>query len=335
MAENFEVKKVQRAPVFGGLPASAEEHARLFQTRLTRRARHLRRWPTKQGISCFRVYERDVPEIPLTVERYEDHLHIVEYDQNHDRDRGQHAAWLELMVETASKVLKVPVKHAFLKRRRRPQGREQHEKVAAKRYELIVREGGLRFLVNLSDYTDTGLFLDHRITRGRVREESAGKRCINLFAYTGAFTVYAADGDAQSTTTVDLSPVYQAWSRRNMALNQLDDGPHEFVTADAMSYLRGLPRRDLFDLAVVDPPTFSNSKRTDQIWDVKRDHVELLNELLSRMADGGVVYFSSNYRRLKMREEEIRASAIRDISPQTVPADFRDRRVHRCWRILK
>ena len=207
--------------------------------------------------------------------------------------------------------------------------------MAAKGYELVVREGGLKFLVNLSDYTDTGLFLDHRITRDRVREEAAGKRFLNLFGYTGAFTVYAVDGGARSTTTVDLSPVYQAWARRNMELNQLAGDPHEFVTADTMSYLRGLPRRDLFDLAVVDPPTFSNSKRTEAIWDVQRDHVELLNELLARMADGGVVYFSSNYRRLKIRDGEIGASKIRDISTQTVPADFRDRRVHRCWRIVK
>jgi 23S rRNA G2069 N7-methylase RlmK/C1962 C5-methylase RlmI len=280
------------------------------------------------------VYERDVPEIPLVVDRYEDHLHIAEYERPHERDLGQHADWLDLMVCAAAEALDVDRGKVFLKRRRRQRGTHQHEHLAESRYEITVNEGSLRFIVNLSDYVDTGLFLDHRITRSMVRDVADGANFLNLFGYTGAFTVYAASGGASRTTTVDWSGTYLDWAERNMSINDFTGRQHRFLCHNAMTYVRQLPKMATYDLAVVDPPTFSNSKRTDEVWDVQRDHAELLNELLQRMKPRGVIYFSSNFRRFRLDETAINSAQIREISKQTVPADFRNRRIHRCWRIV-
>lgn len=328
-------KSPERMPAaFGELTPKAREQAELFQRRLVKRSKHLRRWPTRQGITCYRLYERDIPEIPLVVDRYEDYLHITEYERPHDRDPALHANWLDLMARTAAKALEIPPKNVFLKRRSRQRGEAQHQRIAEQHHEVLVQEGGLHFWVNLSDYVDTGLFLDHRITRSLVRDEAKGKRFLNLFAYTGAFTVYAADGAAAETTTVDWSKAYLQWAQRNMETNKFVGDQHHFVRSDAVSFLASLDKHAMFDLAVVDPPTFSNSKRTDQDWDVQSGYVKLLNDLLEHMAPGGVLYFSNNFRRFKFDPEAIHAQTIHEISKQTVPADYRNRRIHRCWRIV-
>jgi 23S rRNA (guanine2445-N2)-methyltransferase / 23S rRNA (guanine2069-N7)-methyltransferase len=324
-----------QAAAFGQLTPKCFEQAELFSRRLVKRAKHLRRWPSRQGITCFRLYERDIPEIPLVVDRYEDHLHITEYERPHDRDPALHASWLDLMASTAGKTLDVSPEHVFFKRRGRQKGDEQHQRVADQKYEIQVQEAGLKFWVNLSDYVDTGLFLDHRITRSMVHDEAKGKRFLNLFAYTGAFSVYAADGAAASTVTVDWSSQYLKWSERNMHANGFTGPEHQFVRSDAASYVFTLPEKPLFDLAVVDPPTFSNSKRTDEDWDVQIGYVKLLNELLLRMSEGGVIYFSNNFRRFKFDPDAISATVKHELSNQTVPSDFRNRRIHRCWRIVK
>ncbi len=321
-------------PVFGGLTAKAHAQAALFSSRLAKVARHLRRWPTRQGITCYRLYERDIPEIPLVVDRYEDHLHIAEYERPHERDLAQHADWLDLMAHTAATALQVERHHVFLKRRQRQRGTAQHAHLADAQYELTVREGGLQFIVNLSDYVDTGLFLDHRITRSLVRDQAHGARVLNLFGYTGAFSVYATSGGAAETVTVDWSRTYLDWAQRNMQLNQFTGRHHVFVCEDALEYLRRLPQSTQFDLAVVDPPTFSNSKRTEAVWDVQRDYVEVLNRLLPHLVPGGTVFFSTNFRRFKLDPASIPAASLVEISRQTVPPDFRNRRIHRCWRIV-
>lgn len=321
-------------PVFGGITAKGREQAELFRSRLKKRARHLRRWPTKQGITCFRIYERDIPEIPLIVDRYEDHLHITEYERPHDRDLGQHADWLDLMVQTAGEALDVAADKIFFKRRERQRGAKQHEHLAGRQYEIKVGEAGLQFIVNLSDYVDTGLFLDHRIARSMVRDEAAGANFLNLFAYTGAFTVYAASGGAAQTTTVDWTRSYLEWAQRNMAANGFEGPEHRFSRNDARGFLRDPSIDESYNLAVVDPPTFSNSKRTEEDWDVQRDHVELLEGVIRKMAPGGVIYFSTNFRRFKLDEASLSALQVREISRQTVPEDFRNKRIHRCWRMV-
>lgn len=320
-------------PVFGGLDVTADRQANEFRNRLSKRARHLRRWPAR-GITCYRLYERDIPEVPLVVDRYEDRLHIAEFSRPHDRNPAQHADWLDLMRKTAAEVMSIHPSNVFVKFRDRQRGTSQYERRGSAGHELVVNEGGLKFRVNLSDYLDTGLFLDHRITRAMVRDESAGKRVLNLFGYTGSFTVYAADGGAQSTVTVDTSKTYLEWAEENLSLNGLAASRHRQVRADGMTYLGDLHPDNHFDLAVVDPPTFSNKKDLEHDWDIQKDHAELLTRLHRHMSPGGVVFFSTNFRRFKLADNELSAYEIHEISRQTVPEDFRNRRIHRCWRMM-
>lgn len=319
-------------PAFGGLRAEAKRQAEEFSNRLRKLARHLRRWPTKRGITCYRLYERDIPEIPLVVDRYDDALHIAEFERPHDRTAAEHADWLDFMVRTAAETLEVPRELVFVKHRERQRGAAQYERVDERQAVRIVEEGGLKFQVNLSDYLDTGLFLDHRQTRAMVRDLADGANFLNLFAYTGSFTVYAAAGGATKTTSVDLSATYQDWTAENLRLNGFAGSQHRLVREDAGTYLSSLGD-ERFDLAVVDPPTFSNSKRLDEDWDIQRDHATLLQKVINQMTPGGVIFFSTNSRRFKLDEAALTGVTIREISKQTVPEDFRNKRIHRCWRM--
>jgi 23S rRNA G2069 N7-methylase RlmK/C1962 C5-methylase RlmI len=320
-------------PAFGGLRTSATRQAEEFANRLRNRARHLRRWP-KRGITCYRLYERDVPDVPLVVDRYEDALHIAEFARPHDRSPAQHADWLDLMARTAAKTLDVPRERVFVKHRDRQRGAVQYKRVDHREARFVVHEGGLKFIVNLSDYIDTGLFLDHRLTRQMVREAAAGKRFLNLFAYTGSFSVYAASGGAATTTTVDKSAAYVDWARENLALNGFTDPQHRVIRSDIRAFFDGLPASDMWDLAVVDPPTYSNTRGMEVDWDVQQHHVPMLLELSQRISSGGNVFFSTNFRRFNLDETALGSNyTIRDITHQTLPEDFRNERIHKCWRL--
>lgn len=311
------------------------EQAELFAARLSKRARHLRRWPTRRGITCFRLYERDIPEIPLVVDRYEDCLHITEYERPHDRSPEAHERWLDELAATAGRTLEVPAEKVFLKRRSRQRGKTQYEKIAESRQRLEVHEGGLKFWVNLRDYVDTGLFLDHRNTRQMIQQAAAGTSFLNLFCYTASFTVYAAAGGAKRTVSVDLSRNYLDWAVQNMKLNGFDGDQHQFVASDVRQFVRQHPVGEPYDLVVIDPPTFSNSKRTNQDWNVQDGATSLLSDVMRLVRPGGVVYFSNNFRQFKFDTAAVTATEIHEISNQTVPEDFRNRRIHRCWRIVK
>ncbi|TWT36310.1 Ribosomal RNA large subunit methyltransferase K/L [Posidoniimonas corsicana] len=332
-APKASVDAPQRA--FGGLKPEAARQAEEFSNRLKKLARHLRKWPTKRGITCYRIYDRDIPEAPFAIDRYDDALHIAEYERPHDRTPAEHADWLDHMVRTAADALETPRELVFVKRRFRQRGETQYQRVAEQQAVRLVKEAGLTFRVNLSDYVDTGLFLDHRVTRGRFRDEAEGKRVLNLFAYTGAFSVYALAGGAERVTTVDLSPTYLDWARDNVRLNKLDASRCDFVEGDSQEFVESLPAEPLFDLAIVDPPTFSNTKRGADDWDVQQHAAPLLVEVAKRMPPGGVIYFSTNSRRFKLDEDQLSGLAIREISRQTVPEDFRNKRIHRCWRMVK
>jgi 23S rRNA G2069 N7-methylase RlmK/C1962 C5-methylase RlmI len=310
----------------------------MFRNRLSRMAKHWHKWARRQGITCFRLYDKDIPDVPLAIDWYEGHLHIAEYVRPHDRAEAEHAAWLDFIVDVAAQTLDVPAERVFLKYRQKQKGKSQYERQARSGHALEVHEGGHTFLVNLADYLDTGLFLDHRQTRAMIQREAAGKHFLNLFAYTGSFTVYAAAGGAASTTTVDLSNTYLDWAKENLQLNGIPFASHKFVRSDALQFLQYRAQQSNalpFDLAVVDPPTFSNSKKFEGVWDVQREHAALLNLLLKQMTHGGVVYFSTNQRRFKLAEAEIASASIVEISHKTIPPDFRNKRVHRCWRIVR
>lgn len=326
-----------RQPVFAGLDEYAEYQAEQFGKCLANRAHHLRKLP-KRGITCYRLYDRDFPEVPLAIDFYEgEYLHIAEYERPDGRNVGQHKLWLDKMVETAVEVMGVEPRNAFLKRRQRMRGEAQYEKFAQKERVIDAHEGGLTFLCNMTDYLDTGLFLDHRITRDMVRKEAAGKRFLNLFCYTGAFSCYAAAGKAASVVSVDLSPNYLEWAEANMELNGFfaPEFPADYVKADVMKFLSRVDDNS-FDLCVCDPPTFSNSKSTEQDWDVQKCHVALLRLLAQKMSPGGVVYFSNNFRRFKLDEEALSdLYSIRDYTARTLPEDFRNKHIHQCWRMIK
>ena len=322
-------------PAFGGLREESTRQAEEFANRLRKLSRHLRRWPTKRGIGCYRLYERDIPEIPLVVDRYDDALHIAEFERPHERTPAEHADWLDLMARTAAEALEVPRDSVFLKHRMRQRGSAQYERFADRKVVRRVQEGGLNFEVNLSDYLDTGLFLDHRMTRGMVRELAEGKRFLNLFSYTGAFTIYAAAGGAVETTSVDSTSTYLDWTARNLQHNGLDGPQHELVHSEVMAYLDDLDASKTFDLAVVDPPTFSNSRQLEYDWDVQRDHATMLKKVIVHLETNGTLFFSTNSRKFKLDESALSGVSVREISRQTVPEDFRNKRIHRCWRMTK
>jgi len=324
-------------PRSGGRPV--EDQLGDFRRRLAKRFKHLSKWARRIGTDAFRIYDRDIPEVPLVIDWYAGWLHAAEYERPHDRTEIEHEVWLDRMIEGAAAELGVPHDRTFLKVRRRQREGGQYEKVDGREAVLQVKEGGLSFEVNLSDYLDTGLFLDHRTTRGMVRDEAAGKRMLNLFSYTGSFSVYAAAGGATETVSVDLSNTYLDWTRTNLALNGFKDaGRHRIVRDDARAFLEHRARRGEppFDLVVVDPPTFSRSARSETPWDVEHDHAELLALVARNLTPGGTVYFSTNFRRFHLAEATLAADfTFREITNRTIPEDFRNERIHRAWRMVR
>ena len=320
-------------------PRTTADQVADFRRRLAKRFKHLAKWARRQGVEAFRVYDRDIPEIPLAIDWYAGWLHAAEYDRPHGRTEIEHDVWLDRMLEAAALELGVLPGRSFLKARRRQRGGTQYEKVDERKAVLPVREGDLVFDVNLSDYLDTGLFLDHRTTRSLVRAEAAGKRMLNLFCYTGSFSVAAAAGGAAETVSVDLSNPYLDWTRTNLARNGFTDGGrHRTVRDEARAFLQHRARRGEppFDIAVVDPPTYSRSAKSETPWDVERDHAELLALLADNLAPGGVVFFATNFRRFHLAADSLgQRYSIREITARTIPEDFRDRRPHRAWRLVR
>jgi 23S rRNA (cytosine1962-C5)-methyltransferase len=295
----------------------------------------------------------------LTIDRYSDHLYLARY-AFHDRSTDEAAVErrdeapgeplveppFELLgdredgmaacLQVVASVLRVDPQKIHLKQRRlKAEPEQQYQKLAEEKSLLVVREGGLRFYVNLTDYLDTGLFLDHRKTREKFRELAAGARVLNLFCYTGAFSVYAADGAAKEIVSVDLSNTYLNWAQRNLALNRLfDPAKHRFERADVLQYLQDAPD-DYFDLVILDPPTFSNSKAMRNHLDIQRDHGPLINQTLRSMVPGGTLYFSTNCRKFRLDRSGIESDFVKDITHQTVPFDFPDRLQRWCFVIRK
>ncbi len=312
-----------------------EEKLQMFRNRLIKMFRHIAKLAKRQSVSCYRVYDHDLPEFPFCIELYEDKVYLAEYKRRHGMTDEEHIAWLEGCVPVISEVLEVPDERIYFRQRQRKAGRHgQYEKLSSEQEFFVVKEAGLSFRVNLTDYLDTGLFLDHRITRGMVRAEAKDKQVLNLFCYTGSFSVYAAAGGAAGVDSVDLSKTYLNWAEENMALNGLGDPKHHFFHADVKQWLDELAP-DHYDLVVMDPPTFSNSKRMKDFLDIQRDHVELLNKTLHAMKTGGILYFSTNFRKFQIDAEKILASSLKDITGATTPFDFQGKLFRYCYRIVK
>jgi 23S rRNA G2069 N7-methylase RlmK/C1962 C5-methylase RlmI len=344
-----------------------EEQAEMFGNRLSKRYRHLKKWARRSGTDAYRLYDRDIPEIPLVMDLYGDALAGALYERPYEKDEGEEERWLAAMASSAAEALGIAEDRIFLKRRRRQRGLSQYEKSPASRprsFYQEVHEGGLRFRVNLSDYLDTGLFLDRRKLRALVREDAAGKRVLNLFCYTAAFSAAAAAGGALSVDSVDLSQTYLRWGIENFRLNGFGGGlvpapeapgsrppaspgfntprePYRFIPAEARSFLAAAEKKGLFwDLVILDPPTFSNSKRMRDALDIQRDHRDLILRALGRLNPGGKVYFSANARHFRLDEglsagktgaAQGRPWRTRDLRRTVMDEDFRGRPLPHCW----
>lgn len=305
----------------------------MFRNRLDKVYRHRSKLARRQGIECYRLYDRDLPEFPLIIEVYGAYVHVAEYIAKHDLDEEAYEEWMDTSMSVIGEVLQVADSHIYCKRRERKMGRRgQYRKFGESRDEIEVKEGGLTFIVNLSDYLDTGLFLDHRLTRARVREEVEGKRFLNLFCYTGSFTVYAAAGGAVSSVSIDLSNTYIDWAKRNLLINGFDPQAHQYVKGDVLQVLPTLKDAS-FDVIVLDPPSFSNSKMMKDFLDIQQDHVELINLCLSKLLPGGSLYFSTNLRTFRLDADAIKASSIKDITRATTPFDFEGKLLRWCYLI--
>ena len=305
-----------------------------FANRLRKMARHYDKWARRQELDAYRIYDADLDEYPITVDRYGEQLYVSVYHRRGERWteddwQDRKLAYLDVITET----LGMSADNVFFKLRKRQSGKEQYEKLSIVSREFTVVENGLGFIVNLTDYLDTGLFLDHRQLRMMVAQEAREKVVLNLFSYTCSFSVYAAAAGAKRVDSVDLSNTYLDWGRRNLALNEIEPGSHRFIKADVLQWLRERTNAN-YDLIVLDPPTFSNSKMMKDVLDTQRDHVELINHCLRLLKPSGTLYFSTNYRKFKLDEAGIEgAETVKEITKQTLPPDFRKRNLHRAWRL--
>ena len=312
-----------------------KEKYTMFENRLKKLYRHLAKQAKRQGVSCYRLYDRDLPEFPLIIELYGDKLYVAEYKSEHRLSDSEYAEWLQTSCMVAGNVLHVEQKDIYIRERKRKENRQsQYQKLSSKNTSFVVEENRLKFLVNLSDYLDTGLFLDHRITRQMIRDMAKGKSILNLFCYTGSFSVYAAAGGARELISIDLSNTYLDWARQNLKLNLLEKDGYDFIKADVFQYLPKL-KDGHFDLVILDPPTFSNSKMMKGILDVQRDHARLINLALSKTRVGGDLYFSTNYRKFRLNSKEIQASRIKDITNSTTGFDFTGKFQRVCFVITR
>lgn len=303
-----------------------------FANRLQKNIKKIEKWAKQQGLDAYRLYDADLPEYNVAVDRYGDHIVVQEYAAPKNIDENKARQRLLDAVTATLQVTGIETNKLILKVRQKQKGTNQYEKLANKGEYFYVNEYGAQLWVNLTDYLDTGLFLDHRLTRKMVGEMAKGKDFLNLFAYTGSATVHAALGGAKSTTTVDMSNTYLNWAEQNLILNDIEGKQHKLIQADCLQWLEKCDRQ--FDLIFVDPPTFSNSKRMEDSWDVQRDHIKLMRNLKRILRPNGTIVFSNNKRGFKMDFEaldELGLNAV-EISAKTLPLDFeRNKQIHNCW----
>jgi 23S rRNA (guanine2445-N2)-methyltransferase / 23S rRNA (guanine2069-N7)-methyltransferase len=315
--------------------------AKMFGNRIGKNLRQLEKWAQRESVSCYRIYDADMPEYSFAIDRYAEAdggrvwLYVQEYAAPKTIDPAAVQKRRAEALSALPSATGVPAECIHLRQRRRTARGQQYEKLGQQADFRMVEEGGLRFWVNFTDYLDTGLFLDHRITRARLREAAARKRFLNLFAYTGSATVYAAAGRARETTTVDMSATYLDWAQRNLAVNGFSGGHHALVQADCIAWLEAaVAERQSYDLIFLDPPTFSNSKRMDDILDVQRDHRALIERCMALLAPGGRLLFSNNAQKFRMDAAVGELYNVKDISRATLPRDFeRNPRIHQCFEL--
>ena len=332
IAERAEQSAVENALEFDRTSSVSSDVAVDFANRLQKNIKKIEKWAKQQGLDAYRLYDADLPEYNLAVDRYGDHIVVQEYAAPKNIDENKARQRLLDAVNATLQVTGIETNKLILKVRQKQKGTNQYEKLANKGEYFYVNEYCAKLWVNLTDYLDTGLFLDHRLTRKMLGEMAQGKDFLNLFSYTGSATVHAALGKAKSTTTVDMSNTYLNWAEQNLLLNDIEGKQHKLIQADCLQWLEKCDRQ--FDLIFVDPPTFSNSKRMEDSWDVQRDHIKLMTNLKRILRPNSTIVFSNNKRGFKMdfaKLEELGLSAV-EISHKTLPLDFeRNKQIHNCW----
>ena len=318
-----------------------DNQAEMFANRLRKNLKKLTKWIKLNQIHCYRLYDADLPEYAVAVDVYQGEkiwVNVQEYEPPKTIDPLKANQRLAGALKEIATVLEIPAEQVFLKIRRKQKNTDQYEKQGDSRRFHVVEEGGCKFWVNFEDYLDTGLFLDHRPVRLLIQQQAKDKRFLNLFAYTGSATVHAVIGGAVSSVTVDMSNTYLDWAKRNFDLNGIR-GDHKLVRADCLQWLNeqaGAKHKPQFDLIFLDPPTFSNSKKMDEVFDIQKDHVQLIHDAAALLAPGGKLYFSTNFRRFKMDQDALKNLLIEDISKTMIPDDFaRDAKIHYCWKISR
>ena len=313
---------------------SLDSNAQMFANRVLKNRKARLKWSRKENIDCYRLYDADIPEFNVAIDIYHDWVHVQEYKPPASIDEQKAKERLLMIIDVLPSILETQPQKIIVKQRERQKGINQYQRQGSASKEIIVNEGNAKFFVNLTDYLDTGLFLDHRPIRLDIEKMAKGKCFLNLFSYTASASVHAALGGAEKTVSVDLSATYSEWAKKNFALNELELKKNVVIQSDCIKWLKSCD--ESFDLVFLDPPTFSNSKRMVNTLDIQRDHVDLINLVMKRISDGGVLIFSNNYRRFSMNYQALSEYEIVDISKSSIPKDFeRNDKIHRCWKIMK
>lgn len=315
--------------------ADGEDNSLPLANRIKKNYKHVRKWAKRTNTNCFRIYDRELPDYPLAIDYYDGRYCIHYFAAAHEGEEPP-----QYLTDEAIKALKllfrVPEEAIYWRTRSKVKETRQYEKAGESKEFFTVLEYGVKFKVNLTDYLDTGLFLDHRETRRIVASQAKGKRLLNLFAYTSSFSVHAAVCGASYTKSIDLSNTYTAWGKDNFLLNDISLDNHDVIRADCLKFMdEEVASGVKYDIVVIDPPTISRSKKMDEMFDIQIHYVELISKALKMLFPGGVIFFSTNSRRFVFNENYFRGCQIKEISYKTLPIDFHDPKIHRCWQIVK
>lgn len=313
--------------------ADGEDKSSPFKNRIRKNYRHVRKWAKRTGTNCFRVYDRDIKEYPIAIDFYAGRFCVqyFSYDRSSDEPPPERVEETE---QALYSIFGARPEEIYWRTRVRRTRTQQYEKRGEDQEFFIVQEYGVKFKVNLRDYLDTGLFLDHRETRRLVASASQGKSVLNLFAYTCSFSVHAALAGASSTKSVDMSNTYTAWGRENFMLNAISPSPHTIVRADCLRFIEEeIAARSKYDIIVIDPPTISRSKKMEEMFEIQADYLHLLSQALRLLTQGGTLFFSTNFRKFSFDPSLFPFCTVREITDQTIPLDFHNQKIHRCWQL--
>jgi 23S rRNA (cytosine1962-C5)-methyltransferase/23S rRNA (guanine2445-N2)-methyltransferase / 23S rRNA (guanine2069-N7)-methyltransferase len=307
----------------------------IILNRLRKNLKNRKNLVKNSKLTAYRLYEKDIPEYPYIIDIYNDHAVVYEKGKKIDEEdddslllQREHQKHIE---EALGEILSIPMLKVIFKKRQKQKGKSQYNQICKKDEFFPVNENGMKFLVNLFDYLDTGLYLDHRPLRKIIKDSSLSKRVLNLFSYTGSLSVAAAMGGGK-VTTIDMSKTYMDWAVQNFWENSIDPEMHEFIQTDVIQYLEA-PLKVKYDIIILDPPSFSNSKRMQDVFDIQEDHGWMIRNLMKSLTKNGVLYFSNNFRKFKLDDDIVSNFEIKDITKKSIPMDFRDLKIHVCFEL--